>query len=206
MGQVDKKTIILLLIAAGLVIGIVKFVRFSPPKISLCNPSTNQQVEVKEVVPSETTKTYSDPNGFSFNYPDNLSLNNNETTDNSTYADIQLLAKGVGGSLNIKIVDSKYSTLNAYFKENNITDTPKEIKLGSLKAQEVKASDKLLLVSIDQGILFTVEVSQGVKSEFWNKVYNKVISDFSFAPSAQAGNPSAGESTGVSFEGEEVVE
>ena len=206
MGQVEKKTFILLLIAAGLIIGIVKFVLFSPPKSSLSNPYIQQQAQVKEVTLSETTKTYADPNGFTFNYPDNLSLVNNETTDSSTYADIQLLAKGVDGSLNIKIVDSKYPTLNAYFKENKITDTPKEIKLGNLKAQEVKVSNKLLLASLDQGILFTVEVSQGVKSEFWNKVYNKVISDFSFASPTQDNASSSDGSSDVSFEGEEVVE
>ncbi len=196
----NKKTLVLLLIATVLIIGIVKFVLFPSPKSSLSSP-IGQSAEVKEAVPSETTKTYFDPTGFSFNYPDNLSIANNQTTDSASYADIKLTAAGVNGSLNLKIVDSKYKTLDAYFKANNITEVPKDVTLGTLKAQEVILADKITVIAIDQGILFTVDSS---KNEFWNKVYSKVLKDFNFAAPVQDNTTSTGDD--VSFEGEEVVE
>ena len=198
MGQIDKKTLVLFFIVAVLIIGIAKFVFFSPSKNTLSSPAFQHQAESKTIIPSETTKTYSDPSGFSFNYPDNLSLKNNEITDNFTYADIKLTATGVEGNLNIKIEDSKYKTLDAYFKANNITDSPKEIKLGSLKAQQVKMADKVMLASYDQGILFTIDFLQ---NEFWNKVYPKVLENFSFVSPAKDTTVQSD----VSFEGEEVV-
>lgn len=197
--MVNKK-IVLVVVVVGLAFISIWAVFLNKPKSSLSSP-IGQSAEVKEAVPSETTKTYFDPTGFSFNYPDNLSIANNQTTDSASYADIKLTAAGVNGSLNLKIVDSKYKTLDAYFKANNITEVPKDVTLGTLKAQEVILADKITVIAIDQGILFTVDSS---KNEFWNKVYSKVLKDFNFAAPVQDNTTSTGDD--VSFEGEEVVE
>lgn len=152
--------------------------------------------------PSETYKTYTDPSGFSFSYPDNLSLTPNELTD-ATYVEMQLFAKGVGGNLILKITDSKFTSADEWVKSVKDTQsTPKEAKLGSLKALEVKTASGLKLASVDQGVLFMIDLS--IQNDFWTKVYNKVLADFSFAPPSL--DTVSDGSADVSFEGEEVVE
>lgn len=167
---------------------------------------TGQQNATKETVPSETLKQYSDPSGFTLSYPDNLSLVKNDSADANTYADIQLTSKEVNGSLNLKISDSKFSTIDEWLKLNKITsaETPKEVKLGNLKGLEVKTNDRLLLGALDNGVFFNIEVPL-VEKDFWMKVYNKVLTTFSFA-SPEAANSTNASAADVSFEGEEVVE
>lgn len=196
----------LLLVLAILII----FINRGGQKTDLKNPTSKDMAEAPKVVPSETYIDYSDPSGFSFSYPDNLSLTKNDEVDNNTYADIQLYAKGVNGSLSLNISDTKLKTLEEWLKQNQISSkvTPKEVKLGSLKALEVKTTDRLMLGAIDQGILFTVEMPL-IEEDFWMKVYGKVVSDFAFnSPASQniSGGGEASSSDGISFEGEEVVE
>lgn len=160
-----------------------------------------QQQAVKNIQPSETLIDYNDPSGFSLSYPDNLSRVKNDITDDSTYTDIQLTSKDVSGSLNLKITDSKFTTLDDWLKLNK--GTAKETQLGSLKAMEVITTDRLLLGALDKGVFFTIEIPL-IEKDFWMKVYSKVLTSFSFSsPQAQSADTSTSD---VSFEGEEVIE
>lgn len=158
----------------------------------------------QQLQPSETLIEYADPSGFSFSYPDNLSLTKNETADEEAYADILLSANGVNGSLNLKIADSKFKSIDEWIKANQTAsqEAPKEVKLGNLNASEIRLKDRLLLGALDQGVLFTIEMPL-LEEDFWLKVYHKILETFSFAPpSASVGSSSED----VTFEGEEVVE
>lgn len=171
------------------------------------NSPTSQDTSDLEIIPSETLKEYSDPSGFSFNYPDNLDLLNNEATDSATYADVNLSVKNKEGTLHLKIADSKYKTIKDWAASDKgaTLEATNSSKLGDLTAMELKSADKLILGAIDQGILFTVEIPN--KDDFWQKVYKKVIADFSFAPQeTDAGQSGSSSSDDVSFEGEEVIE
>lgn len=175
---------------------------------TLQSGSVSNQLEIAaSVTPSKTLKTYTDPSGFSFSYPDNLSLLNNELKDANSYAELQLTGSGVEGSLVLKIADSKLASLDEWIKTNKnaSSEVPKEVKLGNLKALEIKNNNKLLLGALDQGILFTIEVPLSEK-DFWMDVYTKVIADFSFVPPSTAGSSTGeGSSSDVTFDGEEVV-
>lgn len=204
----DKKTLWLLLIALGLIIGVIVWF-FNPQKNILSSPQSNQQTTNTQISPSETLKSYTDPSGFSFNYPDNLSLINKKLADTITYADIQLTTKGVEGSLAIKITDSKIASVEEWVKTTKTSQSPKEVKLGNLKALEITTSDKILLGALDSGVLFNIEASSVGENDFWGKVYKIVITDFSFAPPAAENVASQGVSSSsedITFEGEEVVE
>lgn len=166
-------------------------------RTSLVTPTSLQTA--KKTLPSETFLEYKDPSGFSFNYPDNLSIASNEATSNE-YADLQLSSKDISGSLILRIADSKFPSLDQWQKLNN--GTTKEVKLGNLKALEIQTNDRLLLGALDQGILFTIEMPL-IEQEFWTKVYNKILTDFAFVAPASGENTSA---DNVTFEGEEVVE
>ncbi len=167
----------------------------------------------KDTKPSETQIEYTDPSGFSFNYPDNLSLTNanaGETVDPDAYANLQLFSKDKSGSLIIKITDTKLKTREDWLKENGIPETniPKEKQLGNLKAWEVKTGDRLMLASIDQGVLFTVE-SPLIEQEFWGKVYDKVLEGFVFntpETTSLAQETTIAPVDEIVFEGEEVIE
>ncbi len=196
-----RKTILLLLGTVGLIIIVGKILLF--PNSQKASLGSSEQALNIPTVPSETTKTYTDPSGFSFSYPDNLSLAPNELTD-ATYAELQLSAKGVNGGLILKITDSKFTSADEWTKSiRDIQGNPKEVKLGNLKALELKTPSGLKLASVDQGVLFAIEIPN--LSDFWIKVYGKVLADFSFAPPV-GDSTSASDISDVSFEGEEVVQ
>lgn len=196
-----SKTKVLLIIAAVLLIGGI-YIFNTQKKSPLQNPLANL---TKETTPSESLTQYSDPSGFTISYPDNLSIDKKDIEDQTTYADVQLSSKDLSGSLTLKIEDSKFKTLDEWVKANTKLTDVKESKLGNLKAEEIKLSDRLLLGAIDQGILFTVEMPL-LEEKFWSKVYDKVIAGFSFAAPEVATGDNNVSSDDVSFEGEEVVE
>lgn len=202
-----RKILLICLTLGFLVLGAVLLNPFKS-KTSLSNPELNQLKLAAPITPSQTLKTYTDPTGFSFNYPDNLSLLNNELKDTNSYAELQLAATGIDGSLTLKITDSKLASLDELaktYKDNELSE--KEVKLGNLKALEITTKDKILLGALDQGVLFNIEVPQGSSKDFWAQVYSKVLADFTFTQ-PEATNPQVGSNSAadVSFEGEEVVE
>lgn len=188
----------------GLIVVVIGVLNLNQQKNSLFSPRANQQEATKQILPSETSIEYTDPAGFTFSYPDNLSITKNEVDDN-TYADIQLSSNQVNGSLNLKISDTKLTSIDEWVKmnQNAAQEAPKEVKLGNLKALEVKLKDRLLMGALDQGVLFTIEIP-AVEEDFWMTVYNKILAEFNFvSPSQENTTPSSDE---VIFEGEEAIE
>lgn len=210
----SRNTLILAVVSVLLIVGVIGFFLLNPNKgkSPLSAPES-----AKEVTPSSTYIDYADPSGFSFSYPDNVSIANriseNEdlAVDPDAYADLQLFSKDKSGSVNLRIADTNFKTLEEWKKDNGIAEEVQgsEKMLGQLKASEFKTSDRLFLASIDQGVLFTVEMPL-VEEVFWNQVYDKVVSGFVFeVPEVEiattgGGAVSAGDE--VIFEGEEVVE
>lgn len=198
-----NKKIVLVLTGIGLLILII-FILNPLKQKNLLSPANTSQQPTSEIIPSKTLKTYTDPSGFSFNYPDNLSLLNNGLKDEGSYAELQLSANGVAGSLFLKIADSKLATLDEWVKmKNSGAEPPKEMTLGNLKALQIKSNDKLMLGALDQGILFTIEIPQ---ENFWVEVLNIVTADFSFAPPPADETSQDSSSSDVTYDGEEVVE
>lgn len=208
----NTKTLSLVVIVVVLVAGVGLYFFTQPKNLK---PLTDAASEApKEVVPSKTFIDYSDPSGFSFSYPDNVSISNRASevdtvVDPDAYADLQLFSKDKSGSLNLRIADSKFKTIQDWIKDQGLPETtvPVEKKMGELKAFEVRTGDRLMLGALDQGILFTVEMPL-IEEPFWMEVYNKVLADFSFAPPEVENSQTAAAASGdeVMFEGEEVVE
>lgn len=199
----NKKTLLTL----GLIVGlaVASFLIFNPGKQKGPISPLSLQTPPKEVAPSETMIDYTDPTGFTLSYPDNLSIIKNDIADEATYADIQLSSKQVSGSLNLKITDSKFTTLDEWIKLNRAaaTETPKDVKLGSLQGKEIKTTDRLLLGALDHGVFFSIEMPL-IETNFWMKAYEKVLAGFSFiSPQAATADTSGSD---VTFEGEEVVQ
>lgn len=197
-------------VVAGIIVSIALAALFIISQKNTSLKVSPKQEATMTQFPSATLKQYVNPTGFTFNYPDNLSLLNNDPKDNSTYADIQLSAKQMDGKINIKIKDSKFLSAAQFFKETaSGSASPQDVKLGTLPASELKEKDKTRLAAVDQGILFTIEVLPAGKSDYWANVYSAILTSFSF--SSQAQNAPATQdvedtSDSVSFEGEETVE
>ncbi len=199
----NKKILIAILI---LIVIFFIFYFLKKPSNTLTNPISTTQNKI--FIPSETLIDYADPSGFSFSYPDNLSLDIGPI-DDITYSNLTLSSKEVSGSLTLKITDSKFKTLEDFVKSNEkaILGTPKDILLGKLKAVEIATADRLLIGSLDQGIFFSIEIPL-VEKEFWAAVKDKILNNFSFTSpaSASGGNNTTTSTDDVSFEGEEVVQ
>lgn len=191
----DKKTIVLLVLALAAIALVVKMLLFPGYKKAPFSPLATQT----RVLPSQIMKTYTDPAGFTFNYPDNLSLTSEELTE-SGYADIKLTAKEVPGSLALKIADTKLSSLSSWLKSVSIaTASATTAKIGKLPAYQIKKEQNIILGALDQGILFTIEIPQ---KDYWQKVAADVAADFTFA----APETNSVAVSDVVFEGEEAVE
>lgn len=198
----NKKIIFLLGLVVLLGVIAARMLNLASSKTALTNP---QSITQKKTQPSQTLKEYQDPVGFSFNYPDNLSLAKNEIEDSSVYSDLQLFSKDISGSLNLKIADSRFASLGDWLKSNKIASaSAKETSLGNIKALEAKLSDRLILAVLDQGVLFTIEMP-ALEQDYWRQVYNQVLASFSFSSPEVSQGPSSS-TNDVTFEAEEVVE
>lgn len=197
--------LITLIVIALVVVGWLIMLNKKEEK-AIVNPSIPTS-EAKKITPSNTLIEYSDPSGFAFSYPDNLSIEKNEIDDNNTYTDLFLSAKGVNGSLNLKISDSKLASIDAWQSENGTTSTksPKKVKLGTLDALELKLNDRLLLGALDKGVFFSIEIPL-VAEDFWMEVYNKILTNFTFSIPSDNTAVQETSSGSISFEGEEAVE
>ncbi len=189
---------VVLLIA--IIVGIWFF--FSQPKNTSSEKQQQSKVQ-KETVPSATIKTHIDEAGFQFNYPDDLTFNKKESTSSAVYADIELTSNQVPGILTFRVEDTKEKTIDAWVKKNISSASPsatKEVTLGSLPAKQMDMSDTIVTIAIDQGIFFRLEIMPKKEKNYWESVYNTLLSGFSFvAPQAPA---SSGES---SVSGDDVV-
>lgn len=200
-----------LIVGVVVILGAAFFFLSQQPKSQespVLSPVSDQTTSAKKL-PSSTLKEYADPSGFSFNYPDDLSLTKNEAAGSGTYADLKLTSKEVDGDLNLKVQDTKLASVDAWFKESGQTGEVKDVQWGTLNAKAAEDKDKATVVAVDQGILFTMEVNFSGQKDFWQKVSDQILSSFSFSSESSPGtSPQTGGSSeeDVTFEGEEVVE
>lgn len=201
----NRKLVLIILVLIFVIVG-SWWVLFAQKRSNLSTPKTDGQLQfgaTQTLTVSKTNISYTDPSGFSFSYPDNLSLNKNEPKSERVYADLNLTAKGVDGELILIISDSSFTNIDEWVKANQIDSTPVEkASLGTLEAMEITTNDKIILGAYDKGVLFTIEASKG---DFWKQVLNIVIKEFNFV-SPTAENSTTVSSSDVVFEGEEVVE
>lgn len=186
-----------------LIVGIISYVLMNQ---SL--PKPNEKIVTSlpaKKMPSETTKDYRDPSGFTFNYPDDLTLEKRETNDSASYASLILENKEIKGDISIDVVDTKLKTIQEWLTKNNYASgsaivTPKQ--LGTLSAIEVKTKDKIILAAIDNGVLFMISVLFDGEEDFWKEAYRVVAADFSFV---QSQTETSGGSSQAAPQGEDDI-
>ncbi len=130
--------------------------------------------------PVENIK-YQNEAGFSFEHPSDVTVKENEL-DATTYADL-VLSSETDGSIDITIVDTKLKDLAAWKKQNKVPESMKaeDVQLGDLTAsQETLNTGKTTLTAIGQGVLYTITVNPDDNFEYWQRVYEVVVSSWKF--------------------------
>lgn len=184
------------LIAVGIAVIIVAGAFLIVRKDDSSSVPQPQIKTAEEKVPSKTTKTYTEEAGFSFNYPDDLTVAKKESTNSAVYSSLEIISKEVAGSMTFLIEDTKFKSVDELIKKNIAT---KEAMLGSLKAIETTYGNKTTLLAVDQGILFRADLDRATNKSYWDSIYQTFLSGFSFA------NTQSSSVSEDSYGGEEVV-
>lgn len=128
--------------------------------------------------------TWTDPAGFTFQYPEGLTINKHED-DNANYAHLEFTSKDHQGNLIVWAKDtndhlSSWIENDKRFNGASVIDTAFAGVAGK-KILILTPSALLISGAIDQAILFTVETKL-VDKEFWNKVHDTIAGSFAFIP------------------------
>ncbi len=182
------------------------------------NPQkTNSPLSEKKVVQKNTSaegklQTYSDPSGFTFQYPEGITVTDKNSPDSPFYSLLEMSEKGKPEKITFKVEDSDLITVDDWFKENkksSVFGEVKKIKLADLDARQFEANNMMNTIALDQAVLFTVSTNTK-KESMLSKTYNTIIASFKLiAPSSSTQNSSSGPSdysSDVIDEGEEVIE
>ena len=143
---------------------------------------TPQAISTQQAAPVSNA-TYTDDSGFSFLYPQNVTIAKQETKDPLVYSDLKLTSPGLLQATEVKVVDTKFTTPQQWIAQNAASLEVKDITLGKLSGKEVRSKDKIIAVAIDQGVLFTIESPKVHES-----IYNTIVSSFTFTPQAAVQN------------------
>lgn len=154
-------------------------------------------ISLKEEVKGDLN--YTDDAGFSFSYPKGVKVEDVTPDDETFYTKLDLI-KG-SSKLTISAQDSKVKSVEDWLSTSEYKGASLvgAGTLGEISAKTYSRDDKLLVVAIDQGVLYLIE---GPKNEgFWEEVNGIVTSSFAFA-----GTKTAAVGEDSIYEEEEVVE
>lgn len=148
--------------------------------------------------------------GFSFEYPSDVTITENEL-DAASYADLELTSPEHPGTITIKIVDTKLKDLVAWKKQNSAAaDSMKseEATLGDLDAVESTLnSGTTTLVAIGQGVIYTITVTPEDNFEYWQEVYEGIVSSWTFElPETPTSAPAKSSGGGAPASGGDIYE
>ena len=172
----------------------------SPATGAINNAPTSSQPQIK---------TYADVAGFSFKYPESLTLSEKEFDDESIYAWVELTDPKNKNVISVKLEDSDLAEIDDWFTASNKTDIKgeiKEIELADINGRQFTGKEnQLTTLALDEGGVL-ISISGNPSS-----VHQQIISSFIFTQDAQStNNTSNGSDVGgegdIIFEGEEVIE
>ncbi len=174
-------------------------------------------ISEKKPIPSPTPTdknllTFTDPSGFEFHYPKELSVKKKDLLNARLYSSLELSSTGSAETITIQGEESSLNTIDDWFKGTNKTSVfgeIKKIKLADLDARQFQANNSKTTIALDQGVLFTL-TTNAKKESVLLKTYDTVIKSFKFiqpSPAIQnSSSTSSGDSSDVVDEGEEIIE
>ena len=201
------KKIILVAIITGAVVGIVGgglFFWMQKTKSTSSPPKANEPV-----VSQEKLFTWDDPAGFTFSYPDGLTINKHDE-DKDNYAHVELTHASHQGNIIIWSKDTTASDVNAWvktekqFKDATVFDTT----LGGQPAKKILITNptkKVIIGTIYDELLFSLEAELG-SDDYWQKIIDIIASSFTFKPVSTKPAADTGSGGDTSVDEEEVIQ
>lgn len=174
----SKAGIILFILILGLIAGAVFFFRPKPQIRPEVTPTPTPDALIQQ-------KTWTDPAGFSLQYPEGIVINPHEE-DNLNYAHLELMHPDHTGSLIVWVKDTSSADVNAWvktekaFSGGNIIDST----LGGEPAKKVLLQEplpKIFTGSIYDELLFMIEADLADR-EYWQNVHDGIVTSFTFIP------------------------
>jgi len=204
-----KKTLIAVLIL--IFIGLF-FLWSNNNKVSKEITSPLQPVSYPTSQPEEgPLKTYEDSAGFSFKYPESLTVSTVPAKDENVYSWLKISSPEREEKILIKAEDTELNSLDDWFAQEGKAaggGPSREVVLADILAKQIQypKEKKLITVAIDEGILYLIEgpLDEGA---FWNRAQNTIVLSFNFLNNQQkteGQTQSAGEE--AIYEEEEIVE
>ena len=196
---------LLIIAGAGIILVFVLVVLIVVQKKKTA-PAGQIQAPVQEKAP-ENLATYNDEAGFSFNYPEGLTIKD-VTGDNETLYSSLEVSKGFSGEkMIIEVADTTFSSINAWLKspEASGAGTSREITLAGMPASQIQFTNprRLVTIVIDGGIMYFFE-SPLDETGFWNKAHNDIVSSFTLGENQVPAPEGGGQE--VIYEEEEIIE
>ncbi|VVA44406.1 conserved hypothetical protein [Candidatus Roizmanbacteria bacterium] len=189
---------VLTIILGGFLLALVVIFLTQKPKNPI-SPATRVINNTPTIVASSTIKlkTYTNPSGFSFQYPKSLLLTEKKVTDQSIYAWVELTDPQKKGVIIIKLESSDLTKIDDRVTARKI----KKIKLADLDGREFIDGNLITTLALDQGgVLITITTDSLLPT------YQQIVSSFIFTQPTQAVSNTTGDEGDIVFEGEEVVE
>ena len=121
---------------------------------------------------SESTATYQDESGYSFDYPDSVSVKDVTPADDNFYSSLEL-KKGTD-TLTVKITVGNTNPYKNDKKASLIGSVP----MDGITANQYSLGTRLISVAIDQGVLYVIDGP--ADGGFWEEIQNKILSTFKF--------------------------
>jgi len=169
---------------------------------------TSPQPVVEE---KKELELWNDQAGFSFTYQKGILINPHDE-DKDNYAHLELTNASHTGRIIIWAKDSLYEDIATWtakdvsLQGSSIIDST----LGGKPAKKIVLTTpvkKMIIGTIDDQILFTIEVELQEGDTFWQDVYTTIVESFTFIPfDTPQVNSDINEDSGSSFDEEEVLE
>jgi len=148
--------------------------------------------------PAVELTTWTDPAGFSFQYPKDLSVNKHED-DNDNYAHVELTNKEHPGTIIVWASDVS----SAWPPKGG---TSIDTTLGGIAAKKILISTpsaKFIVGAVSEGLVFKIEGTLTDKA-YWQTVEEGIVQTFTFTPDTSTA--ASGQSAASAADEEEVVQ
>lgn len=162
-----------------------------------------------------TLVTWNDPAGFSFQYPQNITIDKHDE-DTENYAHLELTNASHPGRLIVWAKDTTYTDVATWVKKDaSIKDAAViDTSLGGkpakkiILAQSASSGKKLITGAIDEQILFTIEAEPTGEDPYWQQTYDAISQSFVFVSVSGSDTSAVGEvqDTSPVVDEEEVLE
>ena len=158
------------------------------------NPNSGlvqKEISIQEAgIGSSNYLTHDNFAGFSFQYPDNMTLKETELENPAVYASVELDAAS-GETISLRIYDDRFADTDEWlnvFEANNVIVDMSNVLWADIPAKSFATGtpQKLYTVAIDEGVVY--RLGSPISSSFLREPHEHLISSFQFTQESTIGN------------------